>query len=242
MTRVPDDEAVPEVIWMRPERPARGPRPTRSRAEIVAAAVEIADRDGIDAVSMRRVATAVGLGTMSLYRYVPAKEDLLELMLDAVSGEYELPWSPSGNWRAEMMDLARQGRAIMHRHPWVPQLVVGRPSYGPNVLRYLESCLSVLRGAGVERAAALEVVSLINAFVSSYAASELAEQQARHRTGRTAEQQRAVIEPYMRGVVESGEYPLFAQAIAESGAPPDADAQFDRVLGRLVDGLVAAGG
>lgn len=76
--------AVPEVIWARPERAGRGPKPAFSRADIAAAAVRIADAEGLDAVSMRKVAAELGCGTMSLYNYVPRKEDLHELMLDAV--------------------------------------------------------------------------------------------------------------------------------------------------------------
>lgn len=230
-----------DVIWLRPEHSARGPRPTKSRGEITAAAVEIADTDGIEAVSMRRVASAVGLGTMSLYRYVPAKEDLLDLMLDAVSGEYELPDAPSGDWRSDLRMVASQQRGIVHRHPWVPQVLIMRPSYGPNVLRYLEFCLSAMQPTGLESGAMLEVIALVNASVASYVSSEIAGERERRRTGRTAEQQRAAAEPYMRSVIESGKYPLFTRAITEGAAALDADAQFERMVRRLLDGLVAAG-
>ncbi|NUR05314.1 MAG: TetR/AcrR family transcriptional regulator, partial [Streptomyces sp.] len=81
--------AVPEVIWARPERTGRGPKPAFTRADIAAAAVKVADEGGLDAVSMRHVAAELGCGTMSLYNYVPRKEDLYELMVDAISGEHE---------------------------------------------------------------------------------------------------------------------------------------------------------
>lgn len=87
--------AVPEVIWARPERAGRGPKPAFSRADIAAAAVRIADAEGFDAVSMRKVAAELGCGTMSLYNYVPRKEDLYELMLDAVSGGTNIPSRPA---------------------------------------------------------------------------------------------------------------------------------------------------
>src|SRR3954447_12157997 len=133
--------AVPEVIWARPERTGRGPRPAYTRADIAAAAVKVADEGGLDAVSMRHVAAELGCGTMSLYNYVPRKEDLYELMVDAVSGEHEL-WEPSGDWRADMLRVAHQTRALMHRHPWLPRLMSPAYGFSPNVLRYLEHCLT----------------------------------------------------------------------------------------------------
>ena len=107
------ERPIPEVIWARPERAGRGPRPAYSRADIAAAAVRIADAEGLDGVSMRHVAAELGCGTMSLYNYVPRKEDLYELMVDAVSGEHDLS-EPSGDWRADMLRVAHQTRALMH--------------------------------------------------------------------------------------------------------------------------------
>ncbi|MDR7300511.1 TetR/AcrR family transcriptional regulator [Haloactinomyces albus] len=238
---MPDDDA-PELIWARPQRPGRGPQPTRSRSEIVAAAVEIADSDGLESVSIRRVASAVGLGTMSLYRYLSSKDDLVELMFDEICGEYVLPRAPSSDWKEDLHDLVRQGRLIMHRHPWTPRLVLERRGYGPNVLRVLESFLTALDAAGVDPAAMLEIYALINGFIASYVASELADEQERRRRSGTAEQHRAYLEPYLRSVVESGEYPVFARAVSASGKTADPDEQFERSIGRLLHGLVEAGG
>ena len=159
--QVTDDSATsatppetPELIWLRPERTGRGPRPAHSRDSIAAAAVTIADAEGLDAVSMRRVATALGAGTMSLYNYVPKKEQLFDLMLDAVVGEYELPASPSGDQRTDLQLLFRQQLEILRRHTWVPRLVVGRPSLGPNGLRYTEyflACLGCIKFFATEK-------------------------------------------------------------------------------------------
>src|SRR2546429_919999 len=95
-----------DVVWTRPVRPLRGPQPAHSRADLVAAAVRVADAEGIAAVSMRRVAAEIGAGTMSLYRYVSRKDDLLDLMVDAALGEMDLPDAPSGDWRADLRLLA----------------------------------------------------------------------------------------------------------------------------------------
>ena len=216
-----------EVIWRRPARSSRGPRPTRSRDEIVSAAVELADADGIEAVSMRQVAASVGLGTMSLYRYVPTKSDLVDLMLDAVSGEYELPEAPSGDWREDLRGLARQGHAIMRRHPWLPHVVITRPSMGPNVLRYTEFCLVALEPANLEPGRALEVVAAVNATVASYAANELG-------AAATSENRRESAATYLREVVESGAYPAFARALS---APSPAEGPFERLLDLVLSGI-----
>src|SRR3954469_22260555 len=109
---------VPGSIWLRPERPTRGPSPTYSREQITTAAVKIADEGGIAAVSMRRVAQELGAGAMSLYRYIGSKDDLTALMLDHVEGEDPLPDAPAAGWRTELTGLAVRARAIMLRHPW----------------------------------------------------------------------------------------------------------------------------
>src|SRR5262245_65709076 len=95
-----------EVIWARPERGTRGPKPAHSRDEVAAAGVRVADAAGLDAVTMRRVAAELGTGTTSLYRYVPSKEDLLDLMADAVLGEGEPP-PRTREWRADRAAAAR---------------------------------------------------------------------------------------------------------------------------------------
>ena len=96
-----------DVIWMRPEHATVGRPSQRSRAEITAAAVAIADREGLDAVSMRRVAAELGTGAASLYRYLDTREDLLDLMTDAVTGEFSLV-PPTGDWAADLVAVGEQ--------------------------------------------------------------------------------------------------------------------------------------
>src|ERR1051325_5560764 len=107
------------VIWMRPEQASGGRPAERIRAEITAAAVELADREGLEAVSMRRVASVLGTGAASLYRYVATRDDLLDLMTDSTASEYHLP-APTGDWQADLLAVARQARQIMGRHPRRP--------------------------------------------------------------------------------------------------------------------------
>ncbi len=136
------------MVWTRPERAGKGPAPSHSRAEITAAAIALADSEGIDAVSMRRVAAKLGAGTGTLYRYLAGKDDLIDLMIDAVEGEDGGPAPLSGDWRQDLRAFARRARSIIHRHPWVAVLAAGRPTLGPNGLRLAEHTLDSDRGTG----------------------------------------------------------------------------------------------
>ena len=154
------------MIWMRPENAATG-RPARhSRDEITAAAVAIADREGLDAVSMRRVAARLGTGAASLYRYLESREDLLDLMVDATGAEYVFT-APTGDWLGDLLDIGEQARAIMRRHPWLPPLLTTRPVLGPNGLVLLEHGLEALAPHPASSAAKLEALGLLNAATRS---------------------------------------------------------------------------
>src|SRR5580658_8151240 len=106
-------------IWMRPERSARGPTPEHSRAEIASAGVALADAAGLDAVTMRSVAAAVGTGPASLYRYVVNRGELLELMADQARGELDYTAAADGSPAARLLAIAREGRALYLHHPWL---------------------------------------------------------------------------------------------------------------------------
>src|ERR1700678_4221564 len=110
-----------EVIWMRAPGAAVGRPAQHSRAEITAVALGLADREGLDAVSMRRVAAELGTGAASLYRYVETRDELLDLMTDASGAEYDLQ-APPGNWLAGLLALGEQCRSVLRRHPWLAAL------------------------------------------------------------------------------------------------------------------------
>lgn len=226
---------VPEVIWARPERAGRGPKPAFSRADIAAAAVRIADAEGLDAVSMRKVAAELGCGTMSLYNYVPRKEDLYELMLDAVSGGYDLPDKPSGDWRADMMALAHQARAMMHRHTWVPRLMSPVYGFSPNVLAYMEYTLSILDGLDARFGEKMELIAMVNGVVTTYTANEIATAERSRSLPWTEEQEHAARTNYLISQIMTGKYPRLAAGFAEDSGPIDLEGVFDRALGRVLD-------
>ncbi|MFG2363338.1 TetR/AcrR family transcriptional regulator [Streptomyces mirabilis] len=232
--------AVPEVIWARPERAGRGPRAAYSRADIAAVAVRIADADGLDAVSMRHVATELGCGTMSLYNYVPRKEDLYELMVDAISGEHE-PWEPTGDWRADMLRVAHQTRALMHRHPWLPRLMSPVYGFSPNALRYLEHCLVCLDPLDASYGTKMELIAMLNGVVTTYVGNELATAERTRSLPWSAEQEQAMRIAYLGSRIATGAYPRMAAAFAQDAGPIDLEAVFERALGRVLDAFEPKG-
>jgi AcrR family transcriptional regulator len=236
------------LVWERLDRPGRRPRASLTHEQIARAAIEIADSQGVQALSMRRVAARLGSGTMSLYRYVASKEDLLDLMVDAVIGEglpdevftgEGLPDKPAGDWRSELAGMARRARASAHRHPWAIRYVLARPNFGPNALRSIEHSMACVDGLGLDIDGMLDVVSTVNAFVVGFVQAELAEEEARRRTRLTEEQWRARVSPYIRQLVATGRHPYLERIVVEAEDFPDIDATFERRLSLVLDGIAA---
>ncbi|MFG3341047.1 TetR/AcrR family transcriptional regulator [Glycomyces sp. NPDC048151] len=202
-----------DVIWLRPERAATGRPAVHDRAEITAAAIGLADRSGIDAVSMRNVAAELGTGAASLYRYVTGRDDLLDLMVDSTAAECRLE-PPTGDQVADLVAVAEGLHEVMMRHRWLPDLVVTRPALGPGVVGVLDHVLEVLADHPGDGAAKLEVFGLLNALVAAFARNELASPD---------HAQRAVA--YLAHVAASGERPrvtaLFDGPPAAEGSPRD---------------------
>lgn len=223
--------ADPELIWLRPERGARGPAPAHSRAEIARVAVALADAEGLAGVSMRKVAAALGTGAMSLYNYVPGKEQLFDLMLDAVAGEWEPPEQPTGDRRADLAEFARQGLAVLRRHPWVPALVSTRLSIGPNSLRQLDYFLGILADQDIPGNVKMELFAMTNSFLHQFVLFEINQ-------GASSSRTEADLTAFLGQAVASGAYPNLAAAFASSGGAPadlDPDSIFERTLPRLLD-------
>lgn len=226
-------------IWMRPERPSRGPRPAYSRTQITEAAVRIADAEGLEAASMRRIAAEIGAGAMSLYRYVPSRDDLIELMFDHVIGEQEFPDRPTGDWRADLRLVAEVTRAYMRRHPWVVDMPRSRPAFGPNQLRLLEFGLGAL-DVGIPIDDILTYVGLLNGYVEETVRNELSWEKEARRSGLTSEQWMARNSAYVDTLVRSGDYPMFTRIVMDARQPHmDPDERFRYGLERVLDCVAA---
>jgi AcrR family transcriptional regulator len=139
------------LLWGRAKAPTRGPKPGLTVDGIVAAAIELADAEGLAAVSMRRVGERLGKGAMSLYTYVPGKAELLDLMLDTVLGELPVGPPPDGpgGWRAAAEARARDYWDLYERHPWLLQVAGSRAVLGPNEIEQYEVTLRIFDGLGL---------------------------------------------------------------------------------------------
>jgi AcrR family transcriptional regulator len=144
-----DDSDIPrslQLLWGRVDRRPRGPQQALSLERIVAAAIEIADADGIQALSMARLAERLGCATMSLYRHVANKDELQVFMMDAGPGEPPIIEVAPHDWRGGLERWARELRTVYYRHPWVLQITTDRPPLEPGQLAWLECGLRTLGG------------------------------------------------------------------------------------------------
>jgi AcrR family transcriptional regulator len=231
-------EAHP-LIWLREEPRAR--RPSHSRAEIARAALEIADSEGFDAVSMRRVARQLGAGTMTLYHYVRNKDELVALMVDEVMGELLVPDDElAGGWREALAQIATRTHDVLMAHRWVLERRDDfRP--GPNGMRHFEQSLRALSSLELADELVFELIGQVDDYAFGYALRELEEREERER-GWPPE----VIEFFQREI-DSGEYPLIARFLGtDAGAGIDRvteligrEGRFARGLERLLDGIEA---
>jgi AcrR family transcriptional regulator len=232
-------------IWARPERKTRASSASLSLPQIVGSAVKLADAEGLDAVSMRRIAADLGAGAMSLYRYVSTKDDLLDLMLDAVMGETlaeidEDATPASGDLRHDLLEIGHGLRAQVHRHPWLPRLMSGRPAFGPNMVRCIEIALSVYDNLNLDADTMMHSVGALNAFVFGFVQEELAELEVQRRTGLTEQEWHERMAPYIRGLLESGKYPRLQKVIVEGMDPEDHSVEFDAQLRIVINGVIAS--
>src|SRR5262249_36172628 len=149
-----------DLLWGSQERPARGPRPGLTLDTIVAAAIEVVDAEGLSALTMSRIAEELGVTTMALYRYVPGRGELVDLMIDAALG---VPPAPSGGaWRSEVARWVRADLAVFRRHPWLLQTTMSHVPIGPNWLTWLEALLHALSGIGMTGREMISVAFLVD--------------------------------------------------------------------------------
>ncbi|ACZ90807.1 putative transcriptional regulator, TetR family [Streptosporangium roseum DSM 43021] len=227
-------------IWMRPERPARGPKPTYSRAQITEAAIRIADAEGLEAATMRRIAAEIGAGAMSLYRYVPSRDNLVELMADRLQGEIDVTGMPSGDWRADLTRYADGLRAMWLRHPWIGTVQRSLPSFGPNQLLLIERLMGVL-DAFVSIDENLGLMAILNGYVEGTVREEISSTKEVRRNGLSESEWMARNYPYIEQLVKSGEYPIFTKIVMEARQPHlSRDDQFRYGLQRVLDCIAAA--
>lgn len=225
-----------ELLWGTRERPARGPKPALTLDRIVSAAVEIADAEGLEALSMRRVAAELGVGTMSLYRYVPGKAELLDMMLDKVNEGSGAASLEGLDWRGVMDVFAREARGLYLAHPWLLQVNQARPVLGPNALTGVEGILHGLTGIGLTDQEMVMVLSVVEGFVMGVTREHVNALQAEEQTGVSNQEFWAAQEPILAKAMNSGAYPTLAQ-LDVNAFDVSGERIFEFGLQCLLDGL-----
>src|ERR1700759_1506906 len=201
-------EKFAELIWFREEPASR--KPAHTRADIARAALEIADAEGFDAVSMRKVAQRLGAGTMTLYHYVRNKGELIALMSDAVMAELVVPDGElADDWRAALTQIANRSHDAFSAHHWVFQKMGDDGSPGPNGMRHFEQSLQAVSGLGLDREETFEVIGQIDDYVFGYSLREVQEAHEQERGWSPA-----VIEFFKRELA-TGDYPLIAEVFGD---------------------------
>jgi AcrR family transcriptional regulator len=170
---MPNDPDIPPPPWQRaPDRPSRRRREPISRDAIVTAAIDLLDREGLAALSMRRLAEELGTGAASLYWHVGSKDGLLDLVLDQIIGEGKIPDPDPAHWQEQLKQVARDQRAASLRHPWAVRVSIGRIPMGPNALRYSERILAILRAGGLPPHLAVQGYLLLIATINGFTIDE----------------------------------------------------------------------
>jgi AcrR family transcriptional regulator len=226
-----------ELMWGGAPEPTRGPKPGLSVASIVRAAIDLADAEGLVALSMRRIAAALGVGAMSLYRYVPGKSELVDLMVDEVYREdVAAAESMEGDWRVQLETYGHQEWALYLRHPWMLQIAHGRPMLGPNSMRSTDSALRAIDGIGLTENEMLAAVVTLSSFVAGLAKTTIEAMQAADRTGISDEEWWEIQGEYVGPAVVAGELPMLTK-VGEAGAFTSMFDHFEFGLQRVLDGL-----
>lgn len=219
-------------------RPADTTDRAAHRRRLLDSAIAIADAEGLDAVSMRRLAAELGAGPMSLYRYVANKDELLTRMADAVFGELRLPEPGLREWRADLEWIARRQWQLCRQHFWLPRVIsFTRPLPAPNMMAHTEWVLRVLDGLGLTPADRMREALTLHGLVVTSALSMAAETEAERDTGLTLAGWHAAQRARRHELLASGDFPLLA---ARSGDPlADPQSLFEYGLARHLDGVAA---
>jgi AcrR family transcriptional regulator len=224
------------LIWQRLIA-ERAPRKL-DYVSLIGAATNIADRQGLAAVTMRSVAAAVGAGTMSLYRYVSGKDDLLDLILDAAYGEIPLPVSSARDWQDRLTRVAMDSRRVLKAHSWLAPLLTSRPTLGPNYLRWFEYLLAATASPHRDMKTQVRMIGTMWSFVTGFVAYELGEIETHRKHKLTEARKRQIALPYVTQVIATGKFPYLEQFL-KSGAGRPTDDDFREGLRAVLAGIAS---
>jgi AcrR family transcriptional regulator len=230
------------LLWGTQDRPGRSGLTVRA---IVDAAIELADADGIGALSMRAIAGRLGAGTMSLYTHVPSKPVLIELMIDAVCGQVYAglgePAGQPGGWRGALTFIAQRNWDLFLRHPWLLHVLDGRPVLGPNINRKYEAELRPLDGVGLSDIDMDSVLTLVLMHVEGMARWQVGLLAIREQSGQSDVQWWTNLEPALAAMMDPAGFPLGSRVRRAAGefhqSAGDPRHSLDFGLERILDGV-----
>lgn len=230
-----------ELMWGTQAPRSRGPKQGLTVDRIVAAGIELADQSGLGALSMRRVAERLGVGTMSLYTYVPSKAELVDVMFDRALGSIAM--APlEGTWRERLSQIAWETWDAYLRHPWLLQVMaMARPPLGPNSVAIYERQLRAVDGIGLTDLEMDSTVNMVGVFVQGAARAAAEGTTSERDTGKTDAEWWAVISPLLEKVFDASRFPVAARVGAVAGetyqSAYDARHGFEFGLARILDGI-----
>ncbi|MFC9998346.1 TetR/AcrR family transcriptional regulator [Nocardia sp. NPDC127526] len=234
-----------ELLWREPGQggPARGPKQRTTLDAVIAAAIEIADAEGLNALTMRSVAAKLGVTPMATYTYVPGKAELLDLMLDTVYQRMERTDLTGMPWRERVSAIAAENRAMLAEHPWVAYLPTTRPPLGPGVTVKYDHELQAFDGLGLSDLDMDSALTHVLGFVNSVARIAIDSARAAADSGESDHEWWERAAPLLERVFDAGRYPLAARVGATAGQAHDsaysAEHAYRFGLARVLDGLAA---
>jgi AcrR family transcriptional regulator len=227
-------------------RRRRAARPELSLDQIVATAIGIADREGLDAVTMRAVARALGAGAMSLYWHVRDKNELLQLMFEETMRQASPPRTSSGDWRQDLASIATHARANVWAHPWILNLV-GSDTEGmltpeslvtrPGMMEHIENTFAKAAALPLDFSTRAIIAHMIDDFTLGFTAGEIQERRVVEQSGMSEDQRRELVAPDLMKLVATGNYPAFTEYIKHDEELPPMDERFKIALDILLDGV-----
>ncbi|KNX38578.1 TetR/AcrR family transcriptional regulator [Luteipulveratus halotolerans] len=225
-------------------RRRKGPGRSATVAQVVDAALALADEQGLAAVTMRAVAERVGVSAMSVYTYVPGKAELLDLMVDALYLQMPRPSWRTRSWRRRLTDVAEANRALLTEHPWMTEVAaLSRPPLGPGVMAKYEHELAALDDAGLDDVTTHAALTYLLGFVHTQARSAHDAARSISDSGLTDADWWAANEPLLARVLDPDAYPRAVRIGTASGeaygSAWDADVAWEFGLERTLDGLAA---
>jgi AcrR family transcriptional regulator len=235
-----DPKRTLQLLWGLQDKPRRGPKARFTLSDVVDVALRLADAEGLEALSMRRVAADLGITAMSLYSYVPSKAELIDVLIDRVLGEMDMS-VVDGDWRVRLEHVARENWRLNVRHPWLLQIATSRPVLGPHMIAKYDYELRAVHGIGLSPVDMDLVVGYVTDYAYGAARNAVAAAEVEKRTGSTDVEWWEEMAPLLEKVFDAEKYPVAAEVGAVAGeeyqAASDPGRSFEFGLARLLDGI-----